>query len=94
MTVRTDIEIDASSGFIAGQFSVTGGLGYTQVTIHGLARPYGWRLEKAVSGGLARISQEIEGNDYWQAHDDPSSESFDLIFNVHNRDTQEYRLVR
>ena len=88
------IELDATSGFTAVQFTVTGGLGYTPVTIHGLARPDGWRLEKDVDGEWERVSQEVEGNDYWQAHDDPASESFDLIFNVHNRGTQEYRLVR
>ena len=33
-------------------------------------------------------------NDYWQAYDDVASGSFDLVFNLHNRGTNEYRLVR
>jgi hypothetical protein len=41
-----------------------------------------------------RVDQEVDGNDYWQAYDDAASGRFDLIFNVHNRGTNEYRLVR
>jgi hypothetical protein len=88
------VEIDASTQEIAAQFTLTGGLGYTPVTIHGLARPDGWRLEQEVDGSWERVDQEVEGNDYWQAYDDAASGSFDLIFNVHNRGTNEYRLVR
>jgi hypothetical protein len=40
------------------------------------------------------VSQEVESNDYWQAYGDPASGSFDLVFNVHNRGTNAYRLVR
>ena len=76
------------------EFTLTGGLGYTPLTIHGLARPDGWRLETVVDGEWERVSQEVEGNDYWQAYDDPAAGGFDLIFNVHNRDTNTYRLIR
>ena len=71
-----------------------GGLGYTPLTIHGLARPDGWRLEMATDGTWERVSQEVEGNDYWQAYEDVETGRFDLIFNLHNRGSSEYRLVR
>jgi hypothetical protein len=88
------VELQASVGPIAVQFMMTGGLGYTPVTIRGLARPDGWRLEKQADGLWQRVSQEVEGNDYWQAYDDVASTGFDLVFNVHNRGTHEYRLIR
>ena len=76
------------------QFVLSGGRGYTPVTIHGLARPDGWRLQQQVDGLWQRVAQEVEGNDYWQAYDDVSEGTFDLVFNVHNRGSHEYRLVR
>ena len=88
------IELEASAGITAVQFTLTGGLGYTPVTIHGLARPDGWVLEQEVNGLWEELPQAVEGNDYWQAYEDVSSDSFDLIFNIHNRGTNEYRLTR
>jgi hypothetical protein len=88
------VELQADSGTTAVQFTLEGGLGYTPVTIHGLARPDGWRLEQNLSGSWERVTQEVEGNDYWQAYDDAASGTFDLVFNVHNRGNNEYRLIR
>ena len=73
---------------------MTGVLGYTPVTIRGLARPDGWRLKKQADGLWQPLSQEVEGNDYWQAYDDVAAGGFDLVFNLHNRVTREYRLIR
>ena len=88
------VELQATAATTAVAFTLTGGLGYTPITVHGLARPDGWRLERLDDGDWERVDQGVEGNDYWQAYDDPASESFDLVFNLHNRDTQSYRLVR
>ena len=41
-----------------------------------------------------RVDQSVEGSDYWQAYDDAATGSFELVFNVYNRGTTEYRLVR
>ena len=93
--VRTHpIELLAGSGTTAVEFTVTGGLGYTPVTVRGLARPDGWRLEWLQDGSWGPLGQEVEGNDYWQAFDDPDRGGFDLVFNLHNRGTQSYRLIR
>jgi hypothetical protein len=88
------VELLASDDTTAVQFTLTGGLGYTPVTIAGLARPDGWRLEEAMGDDWVRVDQSVEGNDYWQAYDDAASGSFELVFNVYNRGTTEYRLVR
>ena len=53
-----------------------------------------WHLEYAVDGEWETVDQAVEGNDYWQAYDDVETGDFDLIFNIHNRGTNEYRLVR
>ena len=94
LTRTYPLELDADPGITAVQFTLTGGLGYTPLTVHGLARADGWVLEQQVGGVWEEVQQEIEGNDYWQAYDDVSSSSFDLIFNIHNRGTNEYRLTR
>jgi hypothetical protein len=88
------VELDAAVGETAVQFTLTGGLGYTPVTIHGLARPDGWMLEQLVKGSWERVDQSVEGNDYWQAYDNTATGSFDLTFNLHNSEATEYRLVR
>jgi len=89
------VELDASAGETAVQFTLTGGLGYVPITIHGLARPDGWVFEQEQSdGSWEEIDQEVEGNDYWQAYYDAASDGYDLIFNLPNRETNEYRLVR
>ena len=93
--IRTyPVELYAAPGGTAVEFTLSGGLGYTPVTITGLARPEGWRLEENVDGAWAEIDQAVEGNDYWQAYDDPSTHTYTLVFNVHNRGTREYRLIR
>ena len=64
--------------------------------IHGLARHDGWRLEQLGDDGETWqiVDQSVEGNDFWQAYQVPSRGDYDLIFNIHNRGTHQYRLVR
>ena len=88
------VVLDAAQGATAVQFNLTGGLGYVPVTISGLARPDGWRLERRIGDAWERVDQSVEGNDYWQAYDRAASGNFDLTFNLPNRGTHEYRLVR
>jgi hypothetical protein len=88
------VELSAAPGATAVRFTLTGGLGYTPLTFHGLARPDGWRLEILVDDTWQRVTQAVEGNDYWQAYEDTSTGTFDLVFNVHNRGAHEYRLIR
>ncbi len=88
------VVLDATSGATAVQFRLSGGLGYVPVTIRGLARPDGWRLEQLQGETWSRVDQSIEGNDYWQAYNRSASDSFELTFNLANQDTQTYRLVR
>jgi hypothetical protein len=86
------VELEVAEGVTAADFTLSGGLGYVPVSISGLARPDGWRLEKETEAGWERVDQSVEGNDYWQA--DTTGEGFELVFNVPNRGTERYRLVR
>ena len=87
-------EFEASQEDIALHFSLTGGLGYTPLTIRGLARPDGWRLERKNGETWETVDQSVHGNDYWQAYEASDSGRFHLIFNLKNQGTQEYRLLR
>ena len=87
-------ELIAAPGATAARLILSGGLGYTPITIKGLARPDGWRLERLEGDAWVRVDQSVEGNDYWQAYDAAASSTFELVFNVHNRGTHQYRLVR
>ena len=114
-------ELEATSGAVATEFTLTGGLGYTPVIIHGLSKPTDWLLQKEVirrilililkdilfisyiiisflsylqqvNGEWEVVDQSVHGNDYWQAYSDVDGGSFTLIYNVHNRGTNTYRL--
>merc|ERR1719264_1056493 len=84
--------LQAASGEVAVEFTLTGGLGYTPIIIHGLSIPTGWQLQQNVNGNWELVDQSVEGNDYWQAYSDTDDDSFTLIYNVHNRGTNTYRL--
>ena len=88
------IVIEATVDRTAVEFTLTGGLGYTPVTVQGLVRPDGWRLEREIDGTWESLGQAVHGNDYWQANFDEASGSYDLTYNVHNPQTTRYRLTR
>ena len=88
------VELEAVDGATAVEFRLSGGLGYVPVTIRGLARPDGWRLERLDGEAWVRVDQSVEGNDYWQAYERSADQTYDLVFNVANENTQTYRLVR
>ena len=95
-STRSDqpVELDAATGATAVEFRLSGGLGFVPVTIRGLARPDGWRLERLDGERWNLVDQSVEGNDYWQAYHRVANNSYDLIFNLANQNTQTYRLVR
>ena len=87
------VEIATAPDTLAAEFTLNGGLGYVPITFHDLPRPDGWRLEVQVEDGLwARVEQEVEGDDYWQAYEDAETGTFELDFNVPNRGENRYRL--
>ena len=88
------VELMAEPGQTAVEFGLEGGLGYVPVTVRGLARPEGWRLEQELEGSWAAVDQSVEGSDWWQAHYDEAAGSYELIYNLPNRGEQRYRLVR
>jgi hypothetical protein len=87
------VEIQSEAGVLAAEFTMTGGLGYVPVTIKGLSRHDGWRLEQLVDDEWAHVDQAVHGNDYWQTRYDGAVGSYQLTFNLHNRGEERYRLV-
>ena len=83
-------ELQAETGNTAVEFTLTGGLGYTPITVHGLSQPNGWQLQQ---NGVP-VNQAVEGNDYWQAYSNADTGTFSLFYNVQNRGTNTYRLIR
>jgi len=93
--IRTyPLTLEAEEGTTAVQFTLSGGLGYTPLVITGLPRADGWFIERKAGESWEPLGQEVHGNDYWQAYEASDSETFELIFNLHNSETQEYRLRR
>ena len=88
------IEIASINDTIAAIFSITDGLGLTPVSFTGLTRADGWQLEYDDNGIWTVIDQAVLGNDYWQAYYDVEDDSYTLTYNVLNRGTIVYRLVR
>ena len=83
-------ELQAETGNTAVEFTLTGGLGYTPITVHGLSQPNGWQLQQ---NGVP-VNQAVEGNDFWQAYSDAGKGTFSLIYNVQNHGTNTYHLIR
>ena len=87
------IEIDAESATVAADFSVTGGLGFVPIRVHGLPRHDGWQLERLEGGAWAPVEQAVHGNDFWQTTFDPSTQTYTRTYSVPNRGRTRYRLV-
>ena len=87
------VELDAAAGTLAAEFTLTGGRGYVPVTVHGLMRHDGWRLESRVNGQWVEVDQSVHGNDFWQARYVGESRTWSLTWNVPNRAPTEYRVV-
>jgi len=92
------VAISAVSGDTVAQFKITGGLGYTPVTIKGLPSFSGYKLQVKSGANWIDVDQSVNGNDYWQAYRE-SSGAYSLTYNVKNTDkldfnsTREYRLI-
>ncbi len=87
------IEINAAVGAVAAEFDLTGGRGYVPITIHGLMRHNGWRLQIQEGENWVDIDQSVHGNDFWQARYDGVSQTWSLTWNVANRDGNTYRVA-
>ncbi len=77
------VRIRAEKGQRA-EFSVTGGIGYTPVTITGATQNVGFRLEKRGANGVPEVIDESSsvGNDWWQADFNPVTGTWDLTFTL------------
>ena len=84
------------------QLRLTGGIGYTPIVFTNLDTYSGWVLQESSDGKhWERVDQSsaflygtTETSDFWQCEYDADSETYRLTFNVENRGTNEYRLVK
>jgi hypothetical protein len=87
------VQLEAAEGSLAADFTLTGGLGFVPVTVSGLARHDGWRLEQRLGTDWIPVDQSVAGNDYWQARFDDTTGRYALTWNVPNRGENRYRVV-
>ena len=79
---------------VAAHFEMTGGFGYTPVTIQGLFRADGWQLQSLNNGVWEEVDQSVHDNDYWQTRFDESTGTYALTFSVNIDAPTEFRLIR
>jgi hypothetical protein len=79
--LRPAVRIQAVDGL--AEFAITGGLGYTPITLCGLRTPCRPRLAVRDPGGAWQtVDQSIHGNDFWQTDYDADSVSWEVTFSV------------
>ena len=92
------VAIKATSGEVAAQFTMTGGLGYTPISFSGLPSCSGYKLQGKNGDEWTDINQAVNGNDYWQTYK-AGDGTYTLTYNVKNTEnlnfntTKEYRLI-
>jgi hypothetical protein len=72
----------------AGEFTLTGGLGYVPVTFTGLASPLGHVL----SFDRRPVDDAVHGHDFWQTDYDPVAKRWSRTYNIPIRDDQAHTL--
>jgi len=87
------VEITAEPGPVAAEFTLTGGIGHTPLSFHGLNRHDGWALEVQDLDGWTPIDQSVHGNDFWQATQRPDDGTWTLTWTVPHAGTARYRLA-
>ena len=93
-TQPTRLQAEVSN--VAVEFELTGGFGYSPITIEGLYRADGWQLQawNQSTGLWEAVDQSVHDNDYWQTRWDESSETYALTFSVETDLPTTFRLVQ
>jgi hypothetical protein len=94
--VGNDLQVKALRGAVAhrypvivavdnqevADFEITGGVGYVPIVIVGLKDYHGFELWRHEGGKAERVTQAVNGNDFWQCDYDPASRTYRLTYNV------------
>ena len=93
------IEADTSKGSTVAQFKLNGGLGYVPLIINGLDN-LSYKLQVKSGESWHDVDQAVNGNDFWQAYKNASTNDYELAYNIKNtiglafNVTNEYRLIK
>ena len=75
--------VDTMGGAVAGELTLSGGLGYRPVSFAGLVRPDGWQLQRLEGDAWVDVdTSSAVGNDSWQAVHDELANTWTLIYSV------------
>ncbi|MCO4761792.1 MAG: hypothetical protein KC502_09825, partial [Myxococcales bacterium] len=80
-------------GAVVADLTMSGGLGFVPVTIAGLPRHGGWRLQRLLNGTWVTYDPAVHGNDHWQAEFTALSQDWRLTFSLPGVTKQRVRLV-
>lgn len=91
------ITVACEEGEFAAEITVKSGISFIPLTFANLPRYYNYRLEAWDGSAWQQVDQSYGTNDYWQAHYDAETQSYELTFNVEHSGNPEasyrYRLV-
>ena len=94
------VRVQCAEGETAAEITLTGGLGYVPLVFEGLSSYKGYKLQVKENGAWQDVDQSVLGNDFWQAYRDPSTDKYQLAYNVPNTEglnfglSKEYRLIK
>ena len=91
-TFPVEVKVDE---FSVAEFMISGGVGYTPITLIGLNSHKGWLFERYVGGKWEKVDQSKFGKDYWQVGQG-SDVGLTLTHNVllnANHGEQRFRLI-
>ena len=94
VTQHQPVIVEGVMDTIAAEFTVSGGFGYTPISIAKLYRADGWRLQSFDNGVWADVDQSVHENDFWQAQWDEMTLSYTLTFSVETDQTTTFRLIQ
>lgn len=103
-TILSDVPVyvacvdEQTSGQVAAQITITGGMSYVPITFTNVKHYSGYQLEQLIDGQWVKVDQSVSGNDYWQVYYDSTTCTYEFTYNVEHSGASDavyqYRLVK
>jgi hypothetical protein len=104
---KNDVDVAATIGVVEreyppritavgdeAEFTITGGLAYVPLSIRGLTAYTEPLLYEKVGSSWVLIDQSNHGNDFWQMDYEPSSQTWEVTYNVNTDQPADARVTR